>query len=74
MLNRLFSFLTGANKDGKPADSPHTHRPLGQELQRHFVYSYIDQVGFEREGSVPNGVYETSIVSFVYNHERIEGS
>lgn len=74
MLNRLFSFQTGANKDGKPADSPHANRPLGQELQRHFVQSYIDQVGFEREGSVPNGVYETSIVSFVYNHERIEGS
>ena len=74
MLNRLFSLLIGANKDGKPADSPHANRPLSPELQRHFVHSYIDQVGFEREGSVPNGVYETSTVSFVYNHERIEGS
>ena len=74
MLNRLFSLLTGANKDGKPADSSHANRPLSPELQRHFVHSYIDQVGFEREGSVPNGVYETSTVSFVYNHERIEGS
>lgn len=74
MLNRLFSLLTGANKDGKPADSPHANRPLSPELQRHFVQSYIDQVGFEHESSVPNGVYETSIVSFVYNHERIEGS
>ena len=74
MLNRLFSLLTGANKDGKPADSPRTHRSLGPELQRHFVHSYIDQVGFERENSVPNGVYETSIVPFVYNHEKIEGS
>ena len=74
MLNRLFSLLTGANKDGKPADSPHANRHLSPELQRHFVQSYIDQVGFEREGSVPNGIYETSIVSFVYNHERIEGS
>ena len=74
MLNKLFNLLTGANKDKKHADSPHTHRPLAPELQRHFVHSYIDQVGFERENSIPNGVYETSIVSFVFNHERIEGS
>lgn len=74
MLNRLFNLLTGANKDQNTADSPHAHGSLSPELQRHFVYSYIDQVKFEREGFVPNGVYETSIVSFVYNHERIEGS
>lgn len=74
MLNRLFNLLTGANKDQNTADSPHAHGSLSPELQRHFVYSYIDQVKFEREGFVQNGVYETSIVSFVYNHERIEGS
>lgn len=74
MLNKLFSLLTGANKDRKPADSPHANRSLSPELQRYFVHSYIDQVGFERENSIPNGVYETSIVSFVFNHERIEGS
>lgn len=74
MLNRLFNLLARANKDRKPADSPHTNRSLSPELQRHFVQSYIDQVGFERENSIPNGVYETSIVSFVFNHEKIEGS
>lgn len=74
MLNKLFSLLTGTNKDRKPADSPHANGSLSPELQRHFVHSYIDQVGFERENSILNGVYETSIVSFVYNHERIEGS
>lgn len=74
MLNILFSLLTGTNKDRKPADSPHANGSLSPELQRHFVHSYIDQVGFERENSILNGVYETSIVSFVYNHERIEGS
>ena len=74
MLNRLFNLLARANKDRKPADSPHTNRSLSPELQRHFVQSYIDQVGFERKNSIPNGVYDTSIVSFVFNHERIEGS
>lgn len=74
MLNKLFNLLARANKDRKPADSPHANRSLSPELQRHFVQSYIDQVGFERESSIPNGVYETSIVSFVFNHERIEGS
>lgn len=74
MLNKLFNLLSGANKDRKPADSPRTHRSLSPELQRHFVQSYIDQVVFERENAIPNGVYETSIVSFVFNHERIEGS
>lgn len=74
MLNKLFNLLARANKDRKPADSLHVNRSLSPELQRHFVQSYIDQVGFERENSIPNGVYETSIVSFVFNHERIEGS
>lgn len=74
MLNKLFNLLARANKDRKPADSLHANRSLSPELQRHFVQSYIDQVGFERENSIPNGVYETSIVSFVFNHERIEGS
>lgn len=74
MLNKLFNLLARANKDRKPADSPHANRSLSPELQRHFVQSYIEQTASEREGGIPNGVYETSIVSFVFNHERIEGS
>ena len=47
---------------------------LSRELQRQVVRSYIEQTASGREGGIPNGVYETSIVSFVFNHERIEGS
>ena len=48
--------------------------PLSRESQRQFVRSYIEQTATERGGCVPNGVYETSLVSFVFNNERIEGS
>lgn len=74
MLNKLFNLLAGAKKEKRPTDSSLTDMPLSQELQRQFVRSYIAQTASEREGRVPNGVYETSIVSFVFNHERIEGS
>lgn len=74
MLNKLFSFLAGGKKEKTPADSSRIDMPLSRELQRRFVRSYIEQIASEREGRVPNGVYETSIVSFVFNHERIEGS
>ena len=74
MLNKLFNLLAGAKKEKRPTDSSLTDMPLSRELQRQFVRSYIAQTASEREGRVPNGVYETSIVSFVFNHERIEGS
>lgn len=74
MLNKLFNLLAGAKKEKSPTDSSLTDMPLSRELQRQFVRSYIAQTASEREGRVPNGVYETSIVSFVFNHERIEGS
>ena len=74
MLNKLFSFLAGGKKEKTPADSSRIDMPLSRELQRRFVRSYIEQIASEREGRFPNGVYETSIVSFVFNHERIEGS
>lgn len=74
MLNKLFSFLAGGKKEKTPADSSRIDMPLSRELQRRFVRSYIEQIASEREGRVPNGVYETSVVSFVFNHERIEGS
>lgn len=74
MLNKLFNLLAGAKKEKSPTDSSRTDMPLSRELQRQFVRSYIAQTASEREGRVPNGVYETSIVSFVFNHERIEGS
>ena len=74
MLNKLFNLLAGAKKEKSPTDSLRTDMPLSRELQRQFVRSYIEQTASEREGRVPNGVYETSIVSFVFNHERIEGS
>lgn len=74
MLNKLFSFLAGGKKEKRPTDSSLTDMPLSRELQRRFVHSYIEQIASEREGRVPNGVYETSVVSFVFNHERIEGS
>ena len=74
MLNKLFNLLTGGKKEKAPADSSRIDMPLSRELQRRFVRSYIEQIASEREGRVPNGVYETSIVSFVFNHERIEGS
>lgn len=74
MLNKLFSFLAGGKKEKRPTDSSLTDMPLSRELQRRFVHIYIEQIASEREGRVPNGVYETSVVSFVFNHERIEGS
>lgn len=74
MFNKLFNLLAGAKKEKNPADSSRADMPLSRELQRQFVRSYIEQTASEREGRVPNGVYETSIVSFVFNHERIEGS
>lgn len=74
MLNRLFNLLAGAKKDKRSTDSSLTDMPQSRELQRQFVHSYIAQTASEREGRVPNGVYETSIVSFVFNHERIEGN
>lgn len=74
MLNKLFNLLAGTKKEKSPTDSSLTDMPLSRELQRQFVRSYIAQTASEREGRVPNGVYETSIVSFVFNHERIEGS
>lgn len=74
MLNKLINLLAGAKKEKSPTDSSLTDMPLSRELQRQFVRSYIAQTASEREGRVPNGVYETSIVSFVFNHERIEGS
>lgn len=74
MLNKLINLLAGAKKEKRPTDSSLTDMPLSRELQRQFVRSYIAQTASEREGRVPNGVYETSIVSFVFNHERIEGS
>ena len=74
MLNMLFDLLAGGKKEKNPADSSRMDMPLSRELQRRFVHSYIEQIASEREGRVPNGVYETSIVSFVFNHGRIEGS
>lgn len=74
MFNKLFNLLAGTKKGKNPADSPRTDMPLSRELQRQFVRSYIEQTASEREDGIPNGVYETSIVSFVFNHERIEGS
>lgn len=74
MFNKLFNLLAGTKREKNPADSSRTDMPLSRELQRQFVRSYIEQTASEREGGIPNGVYETSIVSFVYNHERIEGS
>ena len=74
MLDKLFNMMAGGIKGKTPADSSRMDMPLSRELQRQFVRSYIEQTASEREGRVPNGVYETSIVSFVYNHERIEGS
>ena len=74
MLNKLFDLLAGGKKEKTPADSSRMDMPLSRELQRRFVRSYIEQIASEREARVPNGVYETSIVSFVFNHGRIEGS
>lgn len=74
MLNRLFNLLVGAKKEKNPADSSRTDIPLSRESQRQFVRSYIEQTATEHGGCVPNGVYETSLVSFVFNNERIEGS
>lgn len=74
MLNRLFNLLVGAKKGKNPADSSRTDMPLSRESQRQFVRSYIEQTASERGDCVPNGVYETSLVSFVFNNERIEGS
>ena len=74
MLNMLFDLLAGGKKEKNPADSSRMDMPLSRELQRRFVHSYIEQIASEREGRVPNGVYETYIVSFVFNHGRIEGS
>lgn len=74
MFNKLFNLLAGTKREKNPADSSRTDMPLSRELQRQFVRSYIEQTASEREGGIPNGVYETSIVSFVFNHERIEGS
>lgn len=74
MFNKLFNLLAGTKKGKNPADSSRADMPLSRELQRQFVRSYIEQTASEREGGIPNGVYETSIVSFVFNHERIEGS
>lgn len=74
MLNRLFNLLAGAKKGKNPADSSRTDMPLSRESQRQFVRSYIEQTASEHGDCVPNGVYETSLVSFVFNNERIEGS
>lgn len=74
MFNKLFNLLAGTKRGKNPADSSRTDMPLSRELQRQFVRSYIEQTASEREDGIPNGVYETSIVSFVFNHERIEGS
>lgn len=74
MLNRLFNLLVGAKKEKNPADSSRTDMPLSRESQRQFIRSYIEQTASERGDCVPNGVYETSLVSFVFNNERIEGS
>lgn len=74
MFNKLFNLLAGTKKEKNPTDSSRADMPLSRELQRQFVRSYIEQTASEREAGIPNGVYETSIVSFVFNHERIEGS
>lgn len=74
MLNKLFDLLAGGKKEKNLTDSLRMDMPLSRELQRRFVRSYIEQIASEREARVPNGVYETSIVSFVFNHGRIEGS
>lgn len=73
MFNRLFNLLAGSNKEKNPADSSRTDMPLSRESQRQFARSYIEQTASERKGRVPNGVYETSLISFVFNNERIEG-
>lgn len=74
MFNRLFNLLAGSNKEKNPAVSSRTDMPLSRESQRQFARSYIEQTASERKGRVPNGVYETSLVSFAFNNERIEGS
>ena len=74
MFNRLFNLLAGSNKEKNPAVSSRTDMSLSRESQRQFARSYIEQTASERKGRVPNGVYETSLVSFVFNNERIEGS
>ena len=68
MFNKLFNLLAGTKKEKNPADSSRTDMPLSRELQRQFVRSYIEQTASEREDGIQNGVYETTIVSFVFYH------
>lgn len=48
--------------------------PFGRELEERYARAIVEQMSQEREGGVRNGIYETCAVSFVFNHERLEGS
>lgn len=71
LINRLFARRTG------PADATSTSGEdpwLTSELEGALSDEIADTLRSQRRDSVPNGLYETTVVKFVFNHERIEGS
>lgn len=48
--------------------------PLFHELEKEYAKAILSQMKSERREGVRNGAYETCAVSFVFNHERLEGS
>lgn len=48
--------------------------PLPLELSQRFTRSILSDMKMQRDEQVRNGLYESTIVSFVFNHERIEGN
>lgn len=47
---------------------------LTPELEKEYARAILTQMKSERREGARNGAYETCAVSFVFNHERLEGS
>lgn len=69
-----FKRLLGLERQGGKDAVHERGLPFGRDLEARYARAIVEQMRQERAHDVRNGIYETCAVSFVFNHERLEGS
>lgn len=71
-LTGLIDRLLKGGRQSRRHPEPSTKLPT--EMQGKLCDALLNQIKYERRNSIVNGLYESLVISFVFNHEVIEGN